>query len=107
MIPQYVEAALNHAHFETIEDKESFYGEIEGLQGVWAAGKTPEECRANLAEVLEGWILVRISQGLPIPPVDGVTLSATEREELLRRDIIRGCRDMADVYDCSPRTRAT
>ncbi|MGQ9626249.1 MAG: type II toxin-antitoxin system HicB family antitoxin [Anaerolineae bacterium] len=27
-------------------------------QGVWATGKTLEECRRNLQEVLEGWIVI-------------------------------------------------
>ena len=74
MISEYVQCALKRAKYEIIEDEEPYYGEIEGLQGVWAAGKTLEECRDKLAEVLEGWILIRISRGLPIPPVDGIEI---------------------------------
>lgn len=74
MISEYVQCALQHAKYEIIKDEEPYYGEIEGLQGVWAAGKTLEECRDKLAEVLEGWILIRISRGLPIPPVDGIEI---------------------------------
>lgn len=44
-----------------------FYGEIEDLRGVWATGKTLEECRNNLKDVVEGWILLSIKKGLPIP----------------------------------------
>jgi len=74
MITEYIQAALRHAKYEIIEDEEPFYGEIEGLQGPWATGRTLEECREKLAEVLDGWILVRLSRGLPIPPIDGVEL---------------------------------
>ena len=41
------------------------------MPGVWAAGKNLEECRRNLAEVIEEWIIIRLKRGLPIPPIDG------------------------------------
>jgi predicted RNase H-like HicB family nuclease len=69
MILEYIEAAMVKARYEIIEDEEPFYGEIPILQGVWATGKTLELCRRNLKEVLEGWITVRLRQGLPIPPI--------------------------------------
>ncbi len=67
MITEYIEEALNRAHYEIIEDEEPFYGEIEELDGVWATGKTLEECRNNLKDVIEGWILLSIKKGIPIP----------------------------------------
>jgi len=74
MITEYIQAALRHARYEIIKDEEPYYGEIEGLQGVWATGKTLETCREKLVEVLDGWILVRLSRGLAIPPIDGIEL---------------------------------
>ena len=71
MITEYIEAALAKAIYEIIKDEEPYYGEIPGLQGVWASGKTLEECRQNLKEVIEGWIIVRLRKGLSIPPLDG------------------------------------
>jgi predicted RNase H-like HicB family nuclease len=71
MITEYIAAAMRRARYELIDDAEPYYGEIEGLQGVWATGKTLEECREKLCEVLDGWILVRLSRGLGIPPIDG------------------------------------
>jgi predicted RNase H-like HicB family nuclease len=52
-----------------IEDEEPYYGEVRELQGVWATGKTLEECRSNLKEVIEGWMLLSIKRGLEIPPL--------------------------------------
>lgn len=75
MIHEYVQAALELAHYEMIEDEEPFYGEVPPLQGVWATGKTLEECRRNLAETLEGWILVRNRQGLDIPEINGLSIN--------------------------------
>ncbi|MBC7261983.1 MAG: type II toxin-antitoxin system HicB family antitoxin, partial [Chloroflexi bacterium] len=40
MLLQYIQAALENAHYEIIEDEEPFYGEVPVLPGVWATGKT-------------------------------------------------------------------
>jgi predicted RNase H-like HicB family nuclease len=69
MIVEYIEAALGKAKYDIIRDEEPYYGEVPGLKGIWATGKTLEECRKNLSEVIEGWIIVRIKKGLPIPPL--------------------------------------
>ena len=65
MITEYIEAALSKARYEIIEDEEPYYGEVSGLEGVWATGKTLEECRKNLREVIDGWLVVRLRKGLP------------------------------------------
>ncbi|MEA3485450.1 MAG: type II toxin-antitoxin system HicB family antitoxin [Candidatus Aerophobetes bacterium] len=80
MITEYIEAALARATYEIIQDEEPYYGEIPGLQGVWASGKTLEECRHNLKEVIEGWIIVRLRKGLSVPPINGHRIE--ELEEL-------------------------
>ncbi|MCX6668966.1 MAG: type II toxin-antitoxin system HicB family antitoxin [Methanothrix sp.] len=48
MFCEYIHAALSKATYEIIEDEEPFYGEVPELRGVWAIGKTLEECRENL-----------------------------------------------------------
>jgi predicted RNase H-like HicB family nuclease len=67
---EYVNAALSRARYEVIEDEEPYYAEVPELEGVWATGKTLEECRKDLIEVIEGWLVVRIRKGLPIPTLD-------------------------------------
>ena len=69
MIHEYIQAALESAHYEIIEDEEPYFGEIADLQGVWATGRTLEECRRSLAETIVGWILVRIQRNLDIPDI--------------------------------------
>jgi len=39
------------------------------LPGVWATGKTFEDCRNELISVIEGWIALRLRLGDPIPPI--------------------------------------
>jgi predicted RNase H-like HicB family nuclease len=79
MIVEYIEAALERAKYEIIEDEEPYYGEVPGLDGVWATGKTLEECRRNLAEVIDGWIVVRLRKGLSIPSIGGHEIEELKR----------------------------
>jgi predicted RNase H-like HicB family nuclease len=67
MYPEYKKEALKRAKFELINNEEPYYGEVTELRGVWATGKTPEECRQNLTEVIDGWLVVRLRKGLLIP----------------------------------------
>ena len=69
MIHEYIETALRHAHYEIIKDEQPYYGEVPELQGGWATGKSLEKCRQNLTEVVDGWVLVRLVRGLPIPSI--------------------------------------
>jgi predicted RNase H-like HicB family nuclease len=75
MIGEYIRAAMKVARYEVLEDG-SFYGEVEGLKGVWANADTPEGTREELEEVLEEWPALRLSKNLPIPSIGGATLSA-------------------------------
>jgi predicted RNase H-like HicB family nuclease len=42
-------------------------GKIKELPGVWATGKTLEDCRRNLKDTVEGWLLLSVKKGLPVP----------------------------------------
>lgn len=78
MLTKYIQAAMHQAKYKILSDDDSFYGEIVGFQGVWANTNTLETCREELAEVLEEWILLRVSRNLPLPIVDGIELSIKE-----------------------------
>jgi len=74
MLTEYIEEALKKAKYEIIDDEESYYGEVPELKGVWATGKTLEECRKKLKEVIEGWLILSIKKGLSIPELNGITV---------------------------------
>ena len=74
MITEYIETALARATYEIIKDEEPYYGEIPDLKGVWASGMTLEDCRRNLAETVEDWILLSIANGLSIPPLGDASI---------------------------------
>ncbi|HXR65032.1 MAG TPA: type II toxin-antitoxin system HicB family antitoxin [Ktedonobacteraceae bacterium] len=78
MFADYMRAALRHARYELLAADGAFYGEISGFNGVYAEADTLEDCREELVEVLEGWILLRISKHLSLPVVDGIELSIGE-----------------------------
>ena len=69
MLASYIDRAMEHARYEIIEDDGSYWGEIPGLQGVWARHKTLEGCRRELREALSDWIALRLRLGLSIPVI--------------------------------------
>jgi len=78
MLTNYIRAAMRRAQYEILPDDSTFYGEIPGFDGVWANADTLEGCREELEEVLEEWILLRVSKHLPLPTVDGIELTIKE-----------------------------
>ena len=78
MLVKYIQAALRHAKYELLVDDGSFYSEIPVCSGVYANAPTLEECREELAEVLEEWILFRVYKNRPLPAIDGIELKIKE-----------------------------
>jgi predicted RNase H-like HicB family nuclease len=75
MLTEYVEAAMRKAKYKILGDGEGFFGEIPGLRGVWSNAAALEDCRHELREVLEDWILVRVRLGLDLPVLGGINLN--------------------------------
>lgn len=67
MIQDYLDNYLKQAKYEMIDDGKRSYAEIKNLRGVWATGKTLEDCRQNLLSSLEGWLILRLKKNLPVP----------------------------------------
>ena len=68
MLIEYVAAAMRHAKYEVLSDqKRKYYGEIPQCKGVYANARNLEECRKELAEVLEEWVLIRVYRHLRLP----------------------------------------
>lgn len=78
MLTKYLEVAMRQAKYDILSDDGSFYGEIPGFDGVYANADALEDCRQELEEVLEEWILFRVSRNLPLPVVDGIELVVKE-----------------------------
>lgn len=75
MLAEYIDKAMEQARYEIIEDEGTYWGEIPGLQGVWARHATLEGCRRELREALSDWLALRLRLGLPIPLLAGIDLN--------------------------------
>ncbi len=73
-----------------IDDPEPFYGEVPELQGIWATGKTLEDCRKELQSVIEGWIALKLRLGHPIPQI-GRQILESQRQEGGDRRLSTAC----------------
>ena len=79
MIQDFINTRLAGAKYEMIDSGTRFYAEIRELRGVWATGKTLEECRSNLLSSLEGWFVFRLRNRLAIPGFKSPTKVPMER----------------------------
>jgi predicted RNase H-like HicB family nuclease len=75
MLASYIDYAMEIAIYSIIEDEGLFWGEIPGLQGVWARHKTLEGCRRELREALSDWLALRLRMGLIIPVLAEIDLN--------------------------------
>jgi predicted RNase H-like HicB family nuclease len=78
MIKEYVKAALEKAAYKKLED-DTWFAEIQEFDGVWANAETVEACRNELTEVLEEWIVLKISDHDPLPVVNGLEMKIPEK----------------------------
>ena len=78
MLLEYIQAALRRAKYEILPDDGSYYGEIPQCNGVYANAETLEDCREQLREVLEEWVLFRVHRNLPLPVIQGIELTIKE-----------------------------
>jgi predicted RNase H-like HicB family nuclease len=60
MLTDYIDAAMSRARYKILDDG-TFFGDIRGLQGVWTSAKMLEECRRELQEVLEDWLMLPVN----------------------------------------------
>ena len=79
MLSEYLIKKLKIAKYKTLEDG-SCFGAIPGLRGVWANAKNLRECKKELGEVLEEWMMLKIRNKENIPGFE----IKIDRRELVR-----------------------
>ena len=82
MFAEYIQAALAKAEYEVISNPEPYYAHVSGLVGVWATGRTIEDCRNDLIEVIEEWIVAKLQWGQPIPNMGGHSITTSSKEPI-------------------------
>jgi len=66
MLSEFIDKKLKGAKYKLLKDR-TYFGEIPGLKGVWANTKSLESCRAELREVLEDWIFLKVRAREKVP----------------------------------------
>ncbi|MGD2092252.1 MAG: type II toxin-antitoxin system HicB family antitoxin [Candidatus Aminicenantes bacterium] len=66
MLQKYIQSALEQSQYKILEDG-TWFAEIPGFEGVWANSQTVENCRNELIEVLEEWLILKFQDGDQIP----------------------------------------
>ena len=74
MLFEYIQGSLGNAEYKKLDDG-TWFAEIPGFEGVWANSKTVEECRKELMEVLEEWLILKLRDGDPIPKVKNMEIT--------------------------------
>jgi len=69
---------MRRSQFEILPDDGTYYGEIPGLDGVWANAATLEACREELESALEDWVVAGLQLGHPLPEIDGIKLASPQ-----------------------------
>ena len=77
MLSEYIQKALEKAQYKLLDDK-TWFADIPGFEGVWANSRTVEECRHELMEVLEEWIVLKIRDRDSIPEIESVEIKVKE-----------------------------
>jgi len=62
MLTKYIHEAMRLARYKILDDG-TYYGDIPGFRGVLANAVTLGECREELQETLEDWILLGVELG--------------------------------------------
>jgi len=82
MFAEYIQAALEKADYEAIDNPKPYYAHAPGLLGVWATCKTVEDCRRDLIEFIEEWISAKLQWVQPIPPIGNHTIAISSKESV-------------------------
>ena len=80
MLNEFIVKKLREARYKLLKDG-SYFGAVQGLKGVWANSKNLEDCRAELREVLEDWLLLKVRDRERIP---GFQIKIDRRETVKR-----------------------
>ncbi len=73
MLSRYIQKAMFKARYKVLSDG-TYFGQIPGLNGVWANERSLDKCREVLQEVLEEWLIIKIRDHDPIPRMGRVSL---------------------------------
>jgi predicted RNase H-like HicB family nuclease len=74
MLIEYINNAMKIAVYEKMEDG-TYCGKIPQCPGTISFGKTLYESQEELRAILEGWLIVKIRHGDPLPIIGNIDLN--------------------------------
>jgi predicted RNase H-like HicB family nuclease len=81
MLSEYIRLAMKQAQYKILEDQ-TYFGELPFWRGVWSNAETLDECRVELQDVLEEWILLALRSGEIIPTLGDLDLNQLRSPEV-------------------------
>lgn len=66
MLTEFIAKKLKTAQYKLLKDG-TYFGRIPGVRGVWANARNLEDCRKELQEVLEDWLVLKIMDRQKVP----------------------------------------
>lgn len=79
MLTSYIENLIKKAKYEILNDG-TYYGEISGVQGVWANEDSLWLCEQTLREALEEWLVIKLRLNDRLPIVGKVNLNVVNKK---------------------------
>ncbi len=79
MFENYLSKVLQKAEYKLLDDG-NWFASVPGFEGVWANGKTVEETRNELIEVLEDWLILKLKDNEKVPFFEIGDLAFSENE---------------------------
>jgi predicted RNase H-like HicB family nuclease len=77
MLFEYIQGVLAKAEYKKLDDG-TWFAEIPDFKGVWANSGTVEECRKELVEVLEEWLILKFRDKDPLPIIKNININIRE-----------------------------
>lgn len=81
LLTSYIEAAMAEAQYEPFEG-ETLYGFIPSCPGVWSNECSINDCKRDLREALEFWLILKLRDNDYIPVINGLDLNSIEELEV-------------------------
>ena len=81
LLTSYIEAAMAEAQYEPFEG-DTFYAFIPSCPGVWSNECTIDDCKRDLREALEFWLILKLRDNDYIPVINGLDLNSIEELEV-------------------------
>lgn len=81
---QYILRLLHKAHYEYDPSVKDWVGWVVGYPGVYAQGRTIEIVRADLASILEDFLVLDLQKGKKVPGVSILPRAVKSKHRILK-----------------------